>query len=126
MTSKPSLDIPTRLEEFRSLEDGWLEGHGKAPSHEGLNWIEAAFARHYPLELPLPYLFPTEEGGIQAEWSLGSNEISLEIDLGSHVGFWHVLDMTTDCEDSRKVRLDDETDWNRLTAFIQEVNGVAS
>lgn len=120
-----ALDIPARLDEFKTLKDGWLEGHGKAPSHEGLNWVATAFKRFYPAELPLPYLFPNEEGGIQAEWSFGANELSVEIDLVKHEGTWHSLDIATDREETLTLDLNEERDWNRMTAFIQEVIGVA-
>ncbi len=93
------LDIRNRLDEFRNLKDGWLEGKGIAPSQEGLDWLTQAFEKHYPSEMPLPYLYPTAEGNVLAEWSIEQNEISLEIDLGKHVGEWHCLNMDTDKED---------------------------
>lgn len=68
-------DIPARLEEISLLKDGWLDGEGKAPNTDHLQWVEDVF-KHFPDELPLPLLFPTEEGNIQAEWSEGNSEIS--------------------------------------------------
>lgn len=34
-----TISILPRLDEFRALEDGWLEGHGVAPSPTGLDWF---------------------------------------------------------------------------------------
>ena len=90
------LDVPARLDELRSMEDGWLDGYGKAPDHRGLDWLTRTFERNYPDDLPLPYTYPTPEGGVQMEWSLNSNDISLEIDLFTHIGEWHHFDMNTD------------------------------
>ena len=54
------LDVPARLDELRGMQDGWLEGDGKAPPHSGLDWLSGAFAkRGYPDDIPLPYTYPT-------------------------------------------------------------------
>ena len=46
-----------------------------------------------PMSLPLPRIYPTPEGGVQMEWTLGRIDISLEIDLGDHTGYWHWFDI---------------------------------
>ena len=55
------LDIPAQLDDFRHMQDGWLEGEGLAPSHDGLDWLTATFTQRYQTELPLPYIYPTPE-----------------------------------------------------------------
>jgi len=117
------LDVPARLEELRSLRDGWLEGQGLAPPSEGLDWLSHAFDRNYPEDLPLPFLYPTEEGGIQAEWSLGPNEVSLEIDLKSHTSDWHKLNVETDTDESRSLHLDNQSEWKDMVGWIRDMNG---
>ncbi|MFP4193163.1 MAG: hypothetical protein ACLFU6_13965 [Candidatus Hydrogenedentota bacterium] len=119
------LDVPARLEELRSLQDGWLEGEGRAPSHEGLDWIAKAFTQHYPDDLCLPHVYPTPEGGIQAEWSLESNEVTLEMDLAAHTGEWHVVNLAGDTEQSRVLNLDDVNDWKWLINQIRQMPGGA-
>ena len=115
-----ALDIPARLDELRLLKDGWLEGQGIVPSHGGLDWFEQTFRQNYPDELPLPFLYPTAEGGIQAEWSLGSNEITLVVDLSTHAGRWHALNMGPDSKELEKLlSLDDPGDWGWLVAQIE-------
>jgi len=121
-----ALDIPARLDELRSLKDGWLEGEGQAPSHEGLDWLSQVFGQHYPDDLLLPFLYPTAEGGIQAEWSLEPNEVTLKIDLGAHAGQWHALNMETDVEASRELNLNDAGDWQWLVKQIQQMSGGAA
>ena len=121
------LDVPSRLDEFRSLRDGWADGmqyagdwgngYGKAPSHAGLDWLAAAFTRHYPADAPLPYTYPTPEGGVQMEWSLGVQEISLEIDLETGQGWWHRLDMSTTDDAEQDLTLD-AAGWQWLGAEI--------
>ena len=113
------LDVPARLDEFRGMKDGWLDGNGLAPRHAGLDWLTNAFASLYPANGQLPYIYPTPEGGVQLEWSLGPNEISLEIDLTNHTGEWHCLDLTTDASDARNLDLNTPNAWNWLANQIQ-------
>ena len=121
-STRRRMDISTRLDELRSLRDGWLEGGGRALSHEGLDWLSRTFERYYPANLPLPYLYPTEEGGVQAEWSLGPKEVSLEIELRSHAGEWHVLDMETDAVSEQTLNINNANDWEWLVEQIRQMN----
>lgn len=121
-----ALDIPARLDELKYLKNGWLDGQGLAPAREGLDRLSRAFDRHYPDDLPPPYLYPTDEGGIQAEWTLESKEITLEIELRDQVGQWHLLDMSTDAEYSRELKLQSAEDWQWLVEQIRSMaRGVA-
>lgn len=117
------LDVATRLDELRELNDGWLEGGGIAPTKEGLDWLARAFEEHYPDDLPLPFLYPTAEGGIQAEWSLEPHELSIEIDLMNRTGEWHGLNMKTTAEETRSLSFEDSDDWNWLVSRIRESIG---
>ncbi len=121
ITPLEPLDVTARLDEFRRLRDGWLEGKGVAPSHNGLDWLATTFDRYFPDDLPLPQIYPTAEGGIQAEWSLGSNEVSLEVDLSTHGGEWHRLDLVTDVEDLQVLELDNEGPWVWLITEIRRM-----
>lgn len=115
------LDIPARLDELRSLRDGWLDGRGVAPSLEGLDWLANAFDGRYPEDLPLPFVYPTAEGGIRAEWSVEPYEMSLEIDLSKKTGEWHQLKMDTDDEDTRTLNLEADEDWKWLADRVCKV-----
>ncbi|OOV35187.1 hypothetical protein BO91_00570 [Candidatus Synechococcus spongiarum LMB bulk10E] len=113
------LDVPARLDELRHMQDGWLDGGGKAPSHQGLDWLSASFQQNFPDELPLPHLYPTPEGRIEAEWSLGSHSIILEFHLDTHQGDW--LQFSKDSENEESVRsldLDQIEEWHWLATEI--------
>ena len=116
------LDISMQIAELRLVEDGWLEGEGQAPSETGLDWLLAALSRHFPNESPPPHLYPTETGDVQAEWSLGSREVTLEIDLETHSGEWHVLDLRSGQVDERIVDCDCGEDWRWLVKQIDAMN----
>lgn len=109
------LDVAAQLTDLAQLEDGWLNGEGRAPDRDGLAWLADRFERSWPRDLPSPYIFPTVEGGVQAEWSLPPYEASLEVDLGARTGEWHALNLETDAEDRRTCDLDGDGDWAWLT-----------
>lgn len=117
------LDVPYRLAEIALLEDGWCNGKGVAPLKTNLEWLSRAFASNYPDELPLPYVYPTPEGGIQMEWTFGTTEVSLEIDLTAHSGHWHALDLSTGKEASHILRLDEPDGWNWLATEVRRLAG---
>ena len=106
------LDVRARLDEFRSLEDGWFEGEGRALRSEGLDWFAEQFERRYPADLPLPHLYPTPDGGIRAEWSQDSHAIILEANLENHSASWLWFDRDSDTDHERELDLNDAEDWN--------------
>ena len=112
------LDIAVRLHDLAKLEDGWLDGSGLAPSHEGLSWLTEAFASFYLADLPLPSLYPTPEGGIQAEWMFGRDDTSLTIDLQRKTGDYDRLHLDTQDFDEEQLVLDDEAGWRRLGELL--------
>ncbi len=116
------LDVPARLDELRAMQDGWLGNGSKAPSHTGLDWLSASFERQFPGDLPLPHMFATLEGGIQAEWSISTASLDLEIDLNRHNGhglfFYHGHD--TESQYELSFDLDDANDWERLSNQIRQ------
>ena len=112
------LDVAAQLADLAQLEDGWFNGEGYAPDRDGLAWLADRFERCWPRDLPSPYIFPTVEGGVQAEWSLPPYEASLEVDLGARTGEWHALNLETDAEDRRTCDLDVDGDWTWLVGRV--------
>ena len=129
------MDIDRRLDELRELEDGWADGmqaasdwgngYGKAPCAEGLDWLAAQFTAHYDEELPKPYLYPMPEGGVQAEWSIGLNAPSLEIDLETHVAEWHNLNFDTDYSYEKLLDLNTPDGWEWLANEVRSLGTVS-
>jgi hypothetical protein len=86
-----SLDVSARLEDLANLSDGWLNGEGNALSPQGLIWIEESLNNNLDPALPLPFLFPTVEGDIVAEWKNDQYDISIEFELQNKTAYIHVL-----------------------------------
>lgn len=114
--------VATRLKTLAELDDGWLDGKGHAPDKTQLASLSTAFDTLYDPTLPLPYLYPTAEGGIQAEWSLGDWEISLEIDyLGEKTAEWQALNLNTQACRDDNLNLAKPEDWQKLNQNLQKL-----
>jgi len=98
---------------FAELQPGWLEGFGKALPVEGLEWLADQWGK-YGSGIPRPMLFPTEDGRVQAEWRIGTEDVSLEIDLQTHAVLWHRLDTASGLEVEIPGYLDTEAAWDGL------------
>jgi len=118
--------IGVRLDELRLLKDGWLEGEGKAPSAEGLDWLERACDLHYPDNAALPHLYPTPAGDVSAEWSNSRWNLSLEIHLDDKRGTWHELNLENDRDETRELDLEDDSAWTWLIEKLKETLGKVS
>src|ERR1019366_66318 len=117
------LDVSVRTDELRMLKTGWLDGKGEALSHDGLQWLAELFDVYFPDDLPMPYLYPTPEGGVRAEWPLKPHESSLDIDLVKHIGTWHSLNLDNDAERSTAMNMDDPKSWLELASDIRQMAG---
>lgn len=114
----PCESVDDRLDVLRSLKKGWLEGGGKAPSDKVLNFVYDKFTDEE--SLPMPYIFPTEAGGIELEWTCGSNDVSIEIqpDLTSE---FHILNLGTGEDHFEEVDLSDDEKWNVLFKQLKDL-----
>jgi hypothetical protein len=86
------LDVETRLEELASLKERWFNGKGVALDGPGLKALSEEFEKNFDSELPLPYLYPTPEGGVLAQYealNLASDESSeVSLSLSSNPSNW--------------------------------------
>ena len=108
------LDVIYRLEEISTLENGWLNGEGIAPKKDDLDWFSNMFEGNFDKNLPLPFIFPTPDGGLQAEWAFNQYDISLAINLDSKDSNYHELNFSNDQEVMDKFSLKDPEDWRKL------------
>lgn len=118
------LDISLQLDTIRALEDGWLDGEGLAPSLSGVDWIESRMYRYLPADFPRPYLYPTESGGVQLEWSIESNEVSIEVNLVSRLGVWHEFNLQSKKDSERELNLEQSSDWEWIIRRINSMWGI--
>lgn len=76
----PHQDLVAAIEKLADLQDGWLEGSGKAPEAEKLNWLSSEIADVYP-DLPYPAVVPSEDGNVVFEWIRTHSRTELEVNF---------------------------------------------
>lgn len=116
------LDTTLRLEQIAQLKDGWLDGKGVASDKAKLTHLSNLFDAHFDGNLPLPYLYPTAEGGVQAEWTLNDTEVSLEIDLENMQAEYQALNMKDDSCTELTLSLVDQDGWKQLNAGLKQLD----
>lgn len=118
------LDVTLRLEELAALKDGWLDGKGRAPAPEKLQQLASLFDANLDADLPLPHLYPTPEAGIQAEWSLGDWEATLEINLDTQIGDYQALHLRDRKSHEYTLALNTVDGWKSLNEALKSIGGV--
>lgn len=114
ITQLDPLAVGSRLEELAELSPGWLDGKGLALNPVGLQALTHDFDNWFDPALPLPYLYPTAEGGIQAEWSINQWEISLEIELPQLRAQYQAVFMPDQRTEESAFDLANQAEWARL------------
>lgn len=69
--------LSRRFSRLAALEIGWLDGDGVPPTQRALSLAERVLTELLAMEVPNPRTFPTPDGGIQAEWTIGDREVSV-------------------------------------------------
>ena len=116
-------DIREQISNLGKLQDGWLDGTGKACDPEELANLAERLVRHYPLDAPELRLYPTGDGNVQAEWWIGNYSAVLEIFLdGTAAAEWSDCNIETKQENARLVNIDDEQDWEWVVQRLQSLS----
>lgn len=116
------LDVETRLEELASLKDRWLDGGGIALDRTRLKVLAEEFERHFDKSLPLPHLYPTPEGSILAEWTVGHWAISLEIETANRTARYEALNVNSDESSELDLNLNDPLGWDTLNEKLRHLH----
>jgi hypothetical protein len=121
VTPLDPLDVTLRLEQISALKNGWLDGKGLAPSKDKLEWLADAFDTNFDSDLPLPYLYPTAEGGVQAEWGLNDWAVTLEINLENEQGEYQALNLKNQTCTDRVIALAERDGWTQLNQALKQL-----
>jgi hypothetical protein len=88
------------------LSSDWFEdgGHNVSPELASLfRWLIEELLRR--LDIPTPFVLPTPDGGIRAEWSFGDTETSLSADPDRSSVYLHTVHVRTGVDDELEVCL---------------------
>ena len=119
-------EVTKRFNYLRCLKDGWFDGKGEALSSNGLFWLEKCFSYYYLEDFPFPYMYPTPEGNVQIECTIGTNHISLEIELATHRGYWHnadfsLADISSATVETKTLNLDQPNGWEWFICKLEQL-----
>lgn len=121
LETSDSTPVAAQWEALRALRDGWLDGEGRAPSPEGLDRLAARFDEYYPDRLPAPRIYPTPAGGAWLEWTLGSVEVNVEVDLVTGAAEWHSVDLASGDDMLDALDLTARRGWELLTDRLERL-----
>jgi hypothetical protein len=110
-----------RCMELLDLAPGWLDGEGRPTSRELLELVGEWLEQHQRKDGLLPRLYPTPEGGVEAEWRIGRLDLSIEFDPSSSTAQWHALDLDQGKVEEQRVDLQDEPGMQALGGKLQQV-----
>jgi hypothetical protein len=107
--------------ELLELAPGWLNGEGLPPTGKLLELVGAWLGEHQRQDLEQPRLFPTPEGGVEAEWRIGRLDLSIEFDPSSGLAEWHQLDLDSGAVVEQQAPLQDNPGMRELGIKLQQV-----
>ena len=110
-----------RCMELLELAPGWLDGEGVPATGELLELVGAWLDEHQRQDLEEPRLFPTAEGGVEAEWRIGQLDLSIEFDPSRGLAEWHRLDLDSGAVVEQQVALQDAPGMRALGIKLQQV-----
>ncbi|MEW2042651.1 hypothetical protein AB0885_37535, partial [Streptomyces sp. NPDC005534] len=105
-----------RLSELHDLESGWLDGVGRQVSRKVLREVESLLLEFLDEQVQRPYIYPTEDGGVQLEWPYAAGEVTLTVAASGKVEAY-AFSKSDDQEDDRTF------DWRQLTEITEFVIG---
>jgi hypothetical protein len=74
--------LDARLDELMRIRRGWLNGEGEEVDPSIAQTLQSAVGQLLLAGAPLPRIYPTPAGGLQAEWSDAGREISIAFEPG--------------------------------------------
>jgi hypothetical protein len=77
----PHDELVSGIDALMDLEDGWLEGGGKAPDSMHLTALIDEMVRSFPPDLEYPAVVPTEDANVVFEWIRPHARIELEVNF---------------------------------------------
>ena len=108
-------DIDGQVESLRAVPAGWADGYGEAVNRDGLAWLHHVMLTKISFgDDIMPYMYPTEDGNVSVEWTIGSVVADLEINLDTHQALWGQSNRVSHENFERDLNLDEESDWEWL------------
>ncbi len=123
-SSVPSLD--ETLGKIQALTKGWYDGEDGEPISPVLiasvkQTITKLLSKH---SIPIPYLYPTVEGGVRAEWSWGNWEVSTDLNSDEALNIHATLLSGTQTRDTVVENWTAEDSATTISDFLHDLMSV--
>ena len=112
------LDVRARLAVLAELQPGWLDGVGAPFEPDALDWVAEVLERAEGEGLVRPYLYPTPEGCVQAEWSFPGAEVSALFESDARVVSCVGVHTKSGAHRDEEIRADETDGIRRLVSFV--------
>lgn len=112
-----------KAEQYMKLRDvapGCLDGEGVPPASDLLELVGDWLETHQHKGQQQPRLYPTPQGGLEAEWRIGRVELSIEFDPNSGMAEWHQLDLDSGAVVEQRVVLQDAPGLRKFGIKLQQ------
>jgi hypothetical protein len=113
-----ALDVRRRLEELADLQAGWLHGRGEPIPHQVMERVARVLSAMEAEGCRRAHLYPTEDEGLQAEWSFPEAEVSVEFPSDLEVASFMGVALRTGADLEEQVPLDERS---RAAARLAEL-----
>ena len=114
ITHEPNQSINQQLDYMLNIPDEWNGPGSTAISAQDIVWLRDILKQYWLADMPIPFLFPMENGGIELEWYISYSEHGLEIDFETKTGLWDFWDNKSDQEHSETLDLTLIKSWHRI------------
>lgn len=114
--------IESQLNNIAKLENGWFDGKGSTFNYDELKLLSDKFKQNFSPDIDSPYLYPTPDNCIRAEWTFKRYEVSLEIEIPSLNAYYHQLNLDTNEDIDAELQLSRTDGWNELNSKLQKIN----
>lgn len=111
-----------RLKQISETPAGWYDEQNPAPTKVAIDAMRLLLEKvSNNTVIPMPYLYPTPEGGVVGEWSIGDWEATAEIDLDAKSIELGAVNVLTERELSVSIKVGSQNLFDQFKSFIDSI-----
>ncbi len=111
-----------RLDELLELRDGWFDGKGMHFEKEDLQKVKEWLSELLQLaDIPAPFIYPSPDQQIVAEWSLGFWEVSCSFELVQAVISLHATHTASEMITEDRLSFELGSSIEKTSKFLQNI-----
>jgi len=112
--TEPSQPVKQQLKMLSNFDAEIDAPDVQALEAEHLDWLISKIEKFWLPDMPEPFAFPADLGGLTIEWFIGHVEHSLDIDFGDYSGRWTWWNSKSNQEYEELLDLKEADAWQKL------------